>query len=73
MDRLSILVSRLIKSMAPTKYFVKVPLVGLFMPLIGGIGQLVESPLYSKIIEIAMSLLCNFSNPKRGLFKRKIP
>ena len=45
MDRLSILVGRLIKSMAPTKYFVKVPLVGRFMPLVGGIGRLMESPL----------------------------
>ena len=45
MDRLSILVSRLINSMAATKYFVKVPLVGRFMPLVGGIGRLVESPL----------------------------
>ena len=45
MDRLSILVSRLTKSMARTKYFVKVPLVGRSMPLVGGIGGLVESPL----------------------------
>ena len=34
MDRLSISVGRLIKLMAPTKYFVKVPLVGCFMPLV---------------------------------------
>ena len=37
MDRLSILVCRL----------VKVPLVGRFMPVVGGIGRLVESPLMS--------------------------
>ena len=45
MDRLSILVGRLIKSMAPTKYFVKVPLVGRFMSLVGGFHRPVESPL----------------------------
>ena len=31
--------------MALTKYVVKVPLVGRFIPLVGGIGRLVESPL----------------------------
>ena len=54
MNRLSILVGRLIKSMAPTKYFVKVPLVGRFMPLVGGIGLLVESPLYIVNLSIVL-------------------
>ena len=31
--------------MAPTKYFVKVPQVGRFMPLVGGFRRPVESPL----------------------------
>ena len=47
MDRLTILVGRHYKSMAPAKYFFKVPLVGRFMPLVGAIRQPVESPLYS--------------------------
>ena len=47
MERLTILVSRLYISVAPTKYFFKVPLVGRFMPLVGGISQLLESPLKS--------------------------
>ena len=41
------LIGRLCKSVALSKYFFKVPLVGCFMPLVGGIGQLVESPLYA--------------------------
>ena len=48
MDRLSILVGRFYKSVPPTKYFFKVQLVGRFIPLIGGIGRLVESPLQSR-------------------------
>ena len=43
MDRSIILVGR---SMAPTKYVFKVPQVGRFLPCIGDIGRLVESPLY---------------------------
>ena len=35
MERLAILVDRLYKSVAPTKYVFKVPLVGRFMPLVG--------------------------------------
>ena len=46
MDRLTILVSRLYKSVTPTNYFVQIPLVSHFMTLIGGICWLVESPLY---------------------------
>ena len=45
MERLIILVGRLYKSVALTKYFVKVPLVGRFMPLVGVIRRPVESPL----------------------------
>ena len=40
MDKLSILVGRLIKSMAPTKYFVKVTLVGRFMPLVSTVADI---------------------------------
>ena len=47
MERSTILVGRLYKSVVPTKYFFKVPLVGRFVPLVGGIGRLVESPLIS--------------------------
>ena len=49
MERLIILVSRLYKSVPPTNYFFKVPLVGRFMPLVSGIGRLVESPLHSAV------------------------
>ena len=45
MDRLSILVGRLNKSVAPTKYFFKVQQIGRFMPLIGAIRRSVESSL----------------------------
>ena len=45
MERLIILVGRLYKSVAPTKYFFKVPLVGRFRPLVGVIHRPVESPL----------------------------
>ena len=45
MERLTILVGRLNKSVAPTKYFFKVPQVGRFMPLVGDISRLAESPL----------------------------
>ena len=47
MERLIILLGRPNNSITPTNYFFKVPLVGRFIPLIGGIGQLVESPLKS--------------------------
>ena len=45
MERLIILVGRLYKSVAPTKYFFKVPLIGCFMPLVGVVRRPVESPL----------------------------
>ena len=45
MERLIILVGRLRKSIAPTEYLFKVPLVGRFMPLTGVIRRPVESPL----------------------------
>ena len=52
MERLTLLVGQLNKSMGQSKYFFKVPQVSRFMPLVGGIGRLVESPLkiqlYSK-------------------------
>ena len=49
MERLTILVGRLYKSVTPTNYFVKVPLIVRFMPLVSGIGQLVEPPLESHL------------------------
>ena len=45
MERLTILVGRLYKSVGPTKYFFKVKLVGRFMALVGVISGPVESPL----------------------------
>ena len=45
MERLIILVGRPKNSMAPPKYFFKVHLVGRFVPLVGMISRLVESPL----------------------------
>ena len=45
MDRLTILVGRPKKPVAPTKYFFKVPQVGRFIPLVGVIRRPVESPL----------------------------
>ena len=45
MERLTILVGRLYKSVTPTKYFFKVKLVGRFMPLISVISRQVESLL----------------------------
>ena len=50
MERLTILVGRLYKSVTPTNYFFKVQLVGRFMPLVGVIGRLVESPLDFRLI-----------------------
>ena len=50
MNRLTILVGRLYKSVPPTNYFFKVPLVGHFMPLVGGIGRLVESPFEGPLV-----------------------
>ena len=46
MHRLIILICQLNKSVTPTKYFFKVPLVGRLLPLVGVIGRSVESPLY---------------------------
>ena len=45
MERLIILVGRVYKYVAVTKYFFKVPLVGRCMPLIGVVRRPVESPL----------------------------
>ena len=47
MERFQYLVGRLYKTITPSNYFFKVSLVGRFMPLIGGIGRLVEPPLYA--------------------------
>ena len=49
MYRLTILIGRLYKSVPPTNYFFKVLLVGRFMPLVGGIGRPVESPLQTHL------------------------
>ena len=48
MKRLTILVGRLKKSMAPSKYFFKVHLVGRFVPLVSVISRPVESPLQTQ-------------------------
>ena len=45
MKRLMILIGRLCKSVAPTKYFFKVPQFGRFMALVGVIRRCVEFPL----------------------------
>ena len=50
MEGLTILVSRLYKSVASTKYFSLVPLVGLFMPFVGVICRPVESPFKGPVI-----------------------
>ena len=55
MDRLSILVGRPNKSVAPTKYFFKVPQVGRFILLVGGISRRVESPLEAVMNNIVIS------------------
>ena len=47
MERFTILVGRLHKSVTATNYYFKVILVGRFMPLVSGIGRLVESPLHT--------------------------
>ena len=52
MQRLPILVGRLKKSVAPTKYFFKVTLVGRFMPLVDVISRLVESPLQLHLVNL---------------------
>ena len=57
MERLIILVGRLYKSVAPTKYFFKVPIVGRFMPLVGVIRRPVESPLHR--VPVSSSHLCS--------------
>ena len=49
MERLIKLDGRPNKSVAPTKYFFKVPQVGRFIPLVGGISRRVESPLYLQL------------------------
>ena len=50
MHRLTILVGRLNKSIAPPQYFFKVHLVGRFVPLVGVISRRVESPLKRRSI-----------------------
>ena len=50
MDRLSILVGQLYKSLPPTKYFFKVQLVGRFIALVGVISRPVESPLIIQLL-----------------------
>ena len=50
MYRLTIIVGRLYKSAPPTNYFFKVPLVGRFVPLVGGIGRPMESPIQGMVI-----------------------
>ena len=48
MERLIITVGRLYKSVAPIKYFFKVPLVSRYMPLVGVIRRPVESQLHGR-------------------------
>ena len=50
MERLTILVGRLYRSVGPTKYFFKVQLVGRLMPLVGVICRPVESPLETGLL-----------------------
>ena len=57
MERFTILVGRFYKSVTPTNYFFKVPLVGRFMPLVDGIGRFVESPLESELKGITCILM----------------
>ena len=49
MKRLIILIGRLGKYVAPTKYLFKVPQVGRFMALVGVIRRCVESPLNTAV------------------------
>ena len=58
MERLTILVGRLYKSVALTKYFFKVPLVDRFMPLVGVIRRPVESPLNLSANQYSSSFYC---------------
>ena len=58
MERSIILVGRLYKSVAPTKYFFKVLLVDRFMPLVGVSRRPVESPLNLVFLYDLMHFLC---------------
>ena len=57
MERLTILVGRLYKSVAPTKYFFKIKLVSHFMPLVGVISWQVESPLMPYFFQLQKWIL----------------
>ena len=65
MERLTILVGRLYKSVGPTKYFFKVKLVGRFMALVGGISGPVESPLQCestvKVLKFSVNCVPNIT------------
>ena len=54
MERLPILVGQLYESMAQTEYFLKVPQVGRFIPLVSEISRLMESPLQACLWERAV-------------------
>ena len=63
MKRLIILISRLCKYVAPTKYFVKVLQIGRFMALDGVIRWCVESPLDSgTALKLACAKFCMSMN-----------
>ena len=77
MDRLTILVGRPNKSVAPTKYFFKVPQVGRFIPLIGVIRRPVDSPLKGQkelgcdrlTINLRSNNKVNFKKAKKQLYE----
>ena len=69
MQRLIILICQLNKSVTPTKYFFKVPLVGRLVPLVGVIGRSVESPLNTQNPHLfkVNCLLFNFGISQQAL------
>ena len=54
MNRLTILVCRPNKSVTPTNYFFKVPIIGRCMPLVGVIRRPVESRLKLAAVPLLM-------------------
>ena len=62
MNRLTIIVGRLNKSVGQTEYFFKVPQIGRFISLVGMISRHVESPL--KLSEPILWMLL-FTTPIR--------
>ena len=74
MDRLTILVGRPNKSVAPTKYLFKVPQVDRFIPLVSVICWPVESPLQSDVthfvfIRTNLGLVIKYGDGEGGATK----